>query len=162
MSCSPSLSGFHVAQSCPSSRNPSRTSSMHEQDSTRPSSAGSQDSQKESSPPPARRPAQDDRRISLAVEESLTILESFKPSDPGQTLLLIPCTVIGTACFDVSQRSRIRKAIKTVRGYTGLRSCDRSIELLEEVWSLMDRGDWVSVWDWQSVAKRMGLDFLCA
>lgn len=157
-----SLPGSHVAQSCPSSRNPSRTSSMHEQDSVRQPLEESSDNHKPSSPPPARRPAHDDRRITLAVEESLAILESFKPSDPGQTLLLIPCTIIGTACFDEAQRSRIRTAIKVIRGYTGLRSCDRVLELLEEVWSLMDQGDWVSVWDWQFVAKRMGLDFLCA
>ncbi|KAJ3520375.1 hypothetical protein NM208_g13733 [Fusarium decemcellulare] len=59
-------------------------------------------------PPPSRRPAYHDRRITLAVEESLTILESFKPSDPAQTLLLIPCLVIGTACFEPAQRERIR------------------------------------------------------
>lgn len=162
MSSNGTLAGSHAAQSCPSSRNPSRTSSMHEQDATRPIGEGSQEDHKRSSPPPARRPAQDDRRITLAVEESLTILESFKPSDPAQTLLLIPCTIIGTACFDVSQRSRVRTAIKVIRGYTGLRSCDRVMELLEEVWSLMDQGDWTSVWDWQFVAKRMRLDFLCA
>ncbi|KAK9441721.1 OefC [Metarhizium brunneum] len=157
-----SLTGSHTAQSCPSSRNPSRTSSMHEQDTIPLVGEECQDGHKQSSPPPARRPAQDDRRITLAVEESLAILESFKPCDPAQTLLLIPCTVIGTACFDSTQRSRIRTAIKVIRGYTGLRSSDRVMELLEEVWSLMDQGDWVSVWDWQFIAKRLGLDFLCA
>ncbi|OAA50520.1 Zn(2)-C6 fungal-type DNA-binding domain protein [Metarhizium rileyi] len=158
----PSPAGPHAAQSCPSSRNPSRTSSMHEQDTSRLTVAESQDSHKQSSPPPVRRPAHDDCRITLAVEESLAILESFQPCDPAQTLLLIPCTVIGTACFDTTQRRRVRTAIKVVRGYTGLRSSDRVMELLEEVWSLMDRGDWASVWDWQLVAKKLGLDFLCA
>jgi hypothetical protein len=36
------------------------------------------------------------------------------------------------------------------------------MELLEKVWQLMDSGDWIAVWDWQGVAKRMGIDFLCA
>lgn len=146
----------HVAQSCPSSRNISRTNSMHEQDSQ---SVG--DAPRDSSPPPSRRPANHDRRITLAVDESLSILESFKPSDPAQTLLLIPCLIIGTACFDSIQRDRIRNSIKAVRGYTGLRNCDRVSEVLDEVWALMDQGDWLAVWDWQGVARRMGVDFLC-
>ncbi|KAF5553033.1 C6 zink-finger PRO1A [Fusarium mexicanum] len=145
----------HMASSCPTSRNPSRTNSMHEQDS-------STCQERASSPPPSRRPAYHDRRITLAVEESLTILESFKPSDPSQTLLLIPCLVIGTACFEPAQQERIRTAVRAVRGYTGLRNCERVMELLERVWACMDQGDWVSVWDWQGVARRMRLDFSCA
>ncbi|KAM0250374.1 hypothetical protein ACHAQJ_008651 [Trichoderma viride] len=147
--------------SAPSSRHPSRTSSMHEGDSQANAASGSQ-RQRASSPPPARRPAQDDKRITLAVDESLGLLETFKPSDPSQTLLLIPCLVIGTACFEPDQRYRIRAAIRAVRGYTGLKNCDRVLELLEEVWALMDQGDWGAVWDWQRVAGRMGLDFPCA
>lgn len=149
------------ARSCPSSRNPSRTSSMHELDRQPPADAA-HGGPRRASPPPARRPAQDDRRITLAVEESLSILESFKPCDPVQTLLLIPCLVIGPACFDAAQRERIRAAVRVVRGYTGLRNCDCVLELLERVWSLMDKGDWASVWDWQSVARQMGLDFVCS
>ncbi|KAH7322744.1 fungal-specific transcription factor domain-containing protein [Stachybotrys elegans] len=147
--------GAHTPHSCPPSRHPSRTNSMHEQDSR--SIAGP----RRSSPPPIRRPAHHDRRITLAVDESLAILESFKPSDPVQTLLLIPCLVIGTTCFEVGQQERIRAALRAVRGYTGLRNCDRVVELLEEVWSLMDKGQWLAVWDWQGVARRKGLDFLC-
>lgn len=155
--------GSQLAHTCPSSRNPSRTKSMHEQDSAS-MVPGTPECcvPKRSSPPPARRPAQDDGRITLAVEESLTILESFKPSDPAQTLLLIPCIVIGTACFSIPQRQRIRAVIKVIRGYTGLRNCDRVTELLEEVWSKMDQGDWVAVWDWQCIAKSLGLDFIGA
>ncbi|KAK5995494.1 Transcriptional regulatory protein moc3 [Cladobotryum mycophilum] len=144
-----------MANSCPTSRNPSRGNSMHEEDSR---SAGKR---RTSSPPPVRRPAHDDRRITLAVDESLNILDLFKPSDPAQTLLLIPCLVLGTACFEAAQQQRIRAAVRAVRGYTGLRNCDRVLELLEEIWRLMDQGDWVAVWDWQGVARRMGLNFPC-
>lgn len=112
------------------------------------------------SPKPIRQPMNHDPRITLAVEESLTILESFKPSDPSQTLLLVPCLVIGSACFTPAQQDRIRKCIRTVKGYTGLRHTDRVTEVLGEVWRLMDAGEWVAVWDWQSVARRMNLDFL--
>lgn len=101
-----------------------------------------------------------DPRIKVAVEESLSILESFKPSDPSQTLLLMPCLIIGSACFARAQQDRVRAAVRAVRGYTGLRNADCVSQLLEEVWRLMDAGDWGAVWDWQSVAKGLGLEFL--
>ncbi|KKY30881.1 putative c6 transcription factor [Diaporthe ampelina] len=114
------------------------------------------------SPPPVRQPPNYDPRITLAVNESLSILETFKPSDPSQKLLLIPCLVIGTACFAPDQQERIRTAVRTVKGYTGLRNTERVTELLEEVWRCMERGEWVRVWDWQGVAKSMGCDVLCS
>lgn len=148
-----------VPRNRPPSRNPPRTSSMHELDSRHAATAAVRHCP---SLPRARRRAHDDQRITLAVEKSLCILEPFKPSDPAQTLLLIPCLIIGTACFEAAQRGRIRYAIRVVRGYTDLGNCDRVRELLEKVWSLMDEGDWLSVWDWQGVARQMGLDFICA
>jgi hypothetical protein len=114
------------------------------------------------SPPPARRPPNLDPALSLAVEESLALLESFKASDSCQTLLLLPCFLVGTACFSPVQQKRVRAAIKTVRGYTGLRNADRVVELLEEVWRLMEAGDWVAAWDWAGVADRLELDFIPA
>lgn len=149
--------GIHTPHSCPSSRNPSRTNSMHEGESF----VIDEDS-RGSSPPPTRRPAYHDQRITTAVGDALNILDTFKPSEPAQTLLLIPCLLIGTACFDTSERERIRTAIKAVRGYTGLRNCDHVSNVLETVWDRMDQGDWQAVWDWQSLARRMNLDFMCA
>jgi hypothetical protein len=100
--------------------------------------------------------------VTLAVDESLALLELFKPSDPCQRLLLLPCFLVGTACFSPAQQRRVRAAIRTVRGYTGLRNADRVAELLEEVWRLMAAGDWVAAWDWAGVAQRMELDFIPA
>ncbi|ROW07205.1 hypothetical protein VMCG_03942 [Cytospora schulzeri] len=114
------------------------------------------------SPPPFRQPRDHDPRITLAVNESLNILETFKPSDPSQKLLLIPCLVIGTACFAPEQQERIRSAVRTVKGYTGMRNAERVSELLEEVWGCMDRGEWTRVWDWQGIARGMGCDVLCS
>ncbi|PHH73411.1 hypothetical protein CDD80_3833 [Ophiocordyceps camponoti-rufipedis] len=119
-----------------------------------------QQQQQQQQPPPS--PTPTDARITLAVNESLSILESFRPSDPIQTLLLVPSLLLGTACFHPRQRRRVRSALGLVRSYTGLRSCDRAAELLEALWSLMDEGRWMAVWDWQGVAREMGLDFLCA
>ncbi|KAI1331562.1 hypothetical protein F5Y16DRAFT_271003 [Xylariaceae sp. FL0255] len=118
----------------------------------------------DASPPqtPVRYTPQHEAKITLAVDESLAILDSFKPSDPVQTLLLVPCFVIGCASFTPAHQSRVRVAVRTVRGYTGLRNCDRVADVLEEVWRLMARGEWARVWDWQSVARDMGLDFSCA
>lgn len=115
-----------------------------------------------SSPPPIRYPPHHDYRITIAVDESLDILNSFKSSDPVQTLLLVPCLIIGCACFAPSQRDRIRTALRAVRGYTGLRNCELLAQVLEEVWRLMELGEWARVWDWQGVAGSLGLDFSCA
>ncbi|KAH8668731.1 fungal-specific transcription factor domain-containing protein [Xylariales sp. PMI_506] len=127
-----------------------------------PASHGSSSCSRAESPVPIRLPPHHDKRITVAVEESLQILESIKPSDPCQALLLIPCLIIGCASFAPSQQAKIRAALRGVRGYTGMRNCDRMGQLLEEVWQLMDRGEWLLVWDWQAIAKRMGLDFSCA
>lgn len=129
---------------------PTRSSSMHEQDTRRPPS-----------PPPSRRPSQDSQRLIIMVTESLDKLDRFAADDSVQTLLLIPCLILGTSCVDAAQHERIRAAVRNVRGYTGLRTCDRVLELLEKIWTLMERQHWAAVWDWQGTAQRMGLDFLC-
>lgn len=160
------------------SRAPSRTNSMHESSlgglegvhnvisavpviPVVPPLSPTHTPQQPSSPRPFRRPPNHDNRVDEPVDRALAILESFNISEPANTLLLIPCLVIGTACFDPQQQDRIRNAVKQVRGYTGLRNCDRVQELLDEIWRLMDLGDWLAVWDWQGVARRRGLDFLC-
>ncbi|KAK4226662.1 fungal-specific transcription factor domain-containing protein [Podospora fimiseda] len=115
------------------------------------------------SPPPIRAPPTAlDPRVTRALEESLQILESFKPSDPSQTLLLLPCFVIGTACFVPEQQERIRAAVKCVKGYTGLRNGNLVLKVLEEVWRLMGEGEWERVWDWAGVARGMGIRVLPA
>ncbi|PHH64472.1 hypothetical protein CDD81_4547 [Ophiocordyceps australis] len=143
------------SRSCSKTYDASRANSMHELPTSL-EPASPLEGRRSSSLQPC------SQRLRIAVEQSLSMLESFKPSDPAQTLLLIPCLINGTACFEVPQRDRIRAAVRTVRGYTGLRSCDRVLQLLEKIWSLMDQGDEFSVWDWQGLAKRTGLDFGCA
>ncbi|RYP18838.1 hypothetical protein DL765_003718 [Monosporascus sp. GIB2] len=134
---------------------------MHTPPTDRPNSGHSTPSRTDS-PPPIRLPPHHDPGLTVAVEECLDIIRSFKPSDPVQTLLLVPCVIIGCASFAPEQRERIRAAVRAVRGYTGLRNCELVLELLEEVWKLMDVGDWARVWDWQGVARSLGLDFSCA
>lgn len=139
---------------------PSRANSMSEDDGL-PTPAPTNGTSCPPSPPPSRRPSQDDKQVAMLIVKAMSILESFSSSDPCQTLLLIPCLLLGTSCFDATQRPRFRAAVQGVKNYTGLRNADRVQELLDETWSLMDQGDWAAVWDWQGIAKRKQLDFLC-
>lgn len=100
-----------------------------------------------------------DYRITNAVNDGLALLSSFGPHDPSQTLLLAPAFVIGCACFEVDQRQPIREAIGRVKHYMEYKNTDTALEVLEEVWRLMDLKDERS-WDWQGIAAGMGMDFL--
>ena len=112
------------------------------------------------SPAPVRRPSNYEASVSVVVEECLGLIESFLPSDPAQTLLLLPCVVSGTACYSEDSRDRIRNAIRVVHGYTGLRNTFKALEILTEVWRLHDAGDYLDAWDWQAVAHRLGVSHL--
>ncbi|EFX05699.1 c6 zinc finger domain containing protein [Grosmannia clavigera kw1407] len=108
------------------------------------------------SPPPIRRPTNYEPVVNVAVDETLALLESFQPSDPAQTLLLLPCVVVGTACYAPAEQARICEAIHTIHGYTGLRNTNQALEVLNEVWRLMDAGEYLLAWDWQAVAYKLG------
>jgi hypothetical protein len=100
-----------------------------------------------------------DSRIKKVVDDGINLLSSFSPRDPSQTLMLAPAFVIGCAAFEPEQREPIRKAIRTVKSYTEYNNTETALQVLEEVWRLMDAKD-ESSWDWQSIAHRMGMDFL--
>jgi hypothetical protein len=102
---------------------------------------------------------QPDRRITKSVNCSITLLNSFHPTDPCRTLILAPAFVTGCAAFEPQQRDAIRKTIGAVKAYMGFRNSDSALELLEEVWRLMGAKNERS-WDRQGVANTMGLDFL--
>ncbi|KAK3689655.1 fungal-specific transcription factor domain-containing protein [Podospora appendiculata] len=163
---SPRISGLGPGSSGSHPNAPQLDSSSHKHTTQAPNGSplvgGCTSSARAESPPPIRQPSQHDPRVTLAIDESLAILETFKPSDPSQTLLLLPCFIVGTACFTPNQQERVRTAVKAVRGYTGLRNTDRVMDVLEQVWRVMDAGDWVAVWDWPGVARGLGLDFIPA
>jgi hypothetical protein len=100
-----------------------------------------------------------DRRITEAVNDGITLLGLFGPRDSSQTLVLAPAFVIGCAAFEPEQREPIRKAIGVVKSYMEYKNSDTALQVLEEVWRLMDAKDERS-WDWQSIAHSMGMDFL--
>ncbi|CZT00340.1 related to C6 zink-finger protein PRO1A [Rhynchosporium graminicola] len=100
-----------------------------------------------------------DPKITSAVNDGIAILSRFGPRDPSQTLALAPAFVIGCAAFEPEQREPIRKAIRAVKAYMEYKNSDTALEVLEEVWRLMDAKDERS-WDWQAIASRMEMDFL--
>lgn len=100
-----------------------------------------------------------DPRIKRAVEDGTTLLSQVPPHDPSQTIVLAPAFILGCAAFEPEQREPIRKAIGVVKEYMEYRNSDNALQVLEEVWRLMDQRDERS-WDWQAVANGMGLDFL--
>jgi hypothetical protein len=100
-----------------------------------------------------------DSRITQAVNDGIALLGLFGPRDPSQTLVLAPAFVIGCAAFEPEQREPIRKAIGVVKSYMEYKNSDTALQVLEEVWRLMDAKDERS-WDWQSIAHDMGIDFL--
>ena len=100
-----------------------------------------------------------DKRITQAVNDGIAMLKEVSQQDTTQTLLLAPAFVLGCAAFEKEQREPIRNAIAAVKEYRQLKNADTALKLLEEVWRLMDEKDERS-WDWQAVAKSMGLDFL--
>ncbi|OAQ96774.1 hypothetical protein LLEC1_00648 [Akanthomyces lecanii] len=141
----------------------SSTSSVYEGDGLpTPAATTGANSSRPPSPPSSRRPSQDNARVSVSIIDALSRLESFEPTDRCQTMLLIPCLLIGACCFDAALRPRIRAAVQTVRDYTGLRNADQVQQILNETWALMDSGDWIAAWDWQTIAMRKGIDVLCA
>lgn len=97
--------------------------------------------------------------LTTAVNDGIALLGKFGPRDPSQTLVLAPAFVLGCAAFEEKQRAPIRKAISVVKAYMEYRNSDTALEVLEEVWRLMDMRDERS-WDWQSIAHGMGMDFL--
>lgn len=109
--------------------------------------------------PPRSKNWKPDARIIQAVDEGIKLLTQFKPNDPSQTLILAPAFVIGCAAFEERQREPIRKAIGIVKEYMQYKNSDTALKVLEEVWRLMDAKSEES-WDWQSIAHRMGMDFL--
>ncbi|KAL2134352.1 hypothetical protein VTI74DRAFT_407 [Chaetomium olivicolor] len=159
---SPKLRGFQSSQNPRPNLRPQPGSSKNSPDPTTTTTTANARASRPESPAPSGQPPHVDRNVTLAVNECLALIESFKPSDPCQTLLLLPCFLVGMACFSPTQQARARAAVRTVRGYTGLRNADRAAEVLEELWRCMDRGEWVAAWDWPGVAERLRLDFIPA
>lgn len=109
--------------------------------------------------PPRTKSWKPDARIVQTVDDGIAMLAQFKPRDPSQTLILAPAFVIGCAAFEERQREPIRRAIRVVKDYMQYKNSDTALQVLEEVWRLMDVRSEES-WDWQGIAHRMGMDFL--
>lgn len=122
-----------------------------------------------------------DPRIKHAVDQGIGYMQKFKADDPCQTMILSPAFLIGCAAFEEGQRAAIRRIVRRVKNYTTLKNADPAMRVMEEVWKRMDgKGDQMwrgesgvlknskgqrdggreSSWDWQIVARDLGVDFL--
>jgi len=97
--------------------------------------------------------------LTNAVNKGIDMLINYHPQDPNQTVALAPAFMLGCAAFEPHQRDAIRQSIAVVKSYKDYKNSDTALKVLEEVWRLMDAKDHRS-WDWQTVANKMGLDFL--
>jgi hypothetical protein len=97
--------------------------------------------------------------MTKSVNDGLALLARFGPHDPTQTLILAPGLVIGCEAFEKEQRDPVRKALGDVKLYTEYKNTDTALDVLKEVWRLMNAEDERN-WDWQSIAHPMGVDLL--
>ncbi|KAK4204868.1 fungal-specific transcription factor domain-containing protein [Triangularia verruculosa] len=102
------------------------------------------------------------QKLLEAVERSLKLINSLSSRDRRQRLLLLPCFIIGTASVAQKHQDAIRIAIKTIRGYTGMRHVDNVLHVLEEIWQFMGAGEWMAVWDWPGIAHKIDVELIPA
>jgi hypothetical protein len=67
--------------------------------------------------------------------------------------------LIGCAAFEEEQRVEIDRAFTGLIACTGLGNIGFAKEVVDEVWSRMDKGDTDS-WDWEKIIHARGWDFL--
>ncbi|KAK0747320.1 hypothetical protein B0T21DRAFT_446246 [Apiosordaria backusii] len=103
------------------------------------------------------------RFVTAIGDEPVQDLESFLQAaarfKEGKDYVL---TTADLGAEPAEHQDAVRIAIKTLKGYTGMRNVDKVMSVLEEVWRLMSAGEWLAVWDWPEVARKMNLDFIPA
>jgi hypothetical protein len=104
-------------------------------------------------------PSRPDPKIREAVNEGLEFLRQLPPDAATQSILLMPTFLLGCAAFDTDQRPDIKRAFGVIKRYSELGNIEPAKEVVEKVWQMMDRGDEAS-WDWETIIKNMGYDFL--
>jgi len=98
-------------------------------------------------------------QLRAGVEEALIYLQAVPPDDAAQSLLLTPIFMVGCSTFSENHRDAVLDALDTLENYSHLGNIKPAREVIKEIWRLMDAGDEMS-WDWESVMKAMGYDFL--
>jgi hypothetical protein len=104
-------------------------------------------------------PSEPSEKVCAAVDEGLTFLRQLPPDASTQSILLMPLFLLGCAAFLPEQRPEIRRAFGTLKRYSNLGNIEPAREVVEKVWQRMDAKD-PSSWDWETIIKEMGYDFL--
>jgi hypothetical protein len=94
-----------------------------------------------------------------AVNEGLVYLNMLPPDASTQSILLMPLFLLGCSAFEADQRPPIRTAFNGLQEYSSLGNIKYARIIVEKIWEMMDAGDEDS-WDWESIIKNQGWDFL--
>jgi len=100
-------------------------------------------------------------KIRWAVDEGLAFMRRLPSDSATQSILLMPLFLLGCAAFEPSQRPHISERFRSLYEYSGLGNILAAHEAVEKVWNLMDARDENS-WDWETILRDMGYDFLVA
>ncbi|KAI9868310.1 MAG: hypothetical protein M1813_005753 [Trichoglossum hirsutum] len=104
-------------------------------------------------------PSRPSPKIAGAVDEGLEYLRQLPPDSATQSVMLMPLFMLGCAAFDPEQRPEISKGFDSIKNYSNLGNIGPARLVVERVWQLMDAAD-ESSWDWETIIKGMGWDFL--
>lgn len=96
------------------------------------------------------------------INPFLDTLNKFHPRDPCQSVLLLPCFIVGAMCTSKEHQNIIQNAIGKIFDFTGRENTKLVILVLKEIWDLVSCGDMALAWDWPGVSQRLGLDFVPA
>ena len=100
-----------------------------------------------------------DDNLWQAVDEGLEYLRQLPSDSSTQSILLMPIFLLGCSAFDKNHRPDIEKAFVSLQAYSKLGNITYARKVVHKVWELMDTGDSDS-WDWETIIKNMGWDFL--
>ncbi|KAI9837822.1 MAG: hypothetical protein M1819_006756 [Sarea resinae] len=98
-------------------------------------------------------------KIHEAVDVGLDYLRELPADSSTQSVLLMPLFLLGCAAFDPAQRPDIRQAFEDLQVYSNLGNIKPARKIVELVWEKMDAED-ESSWDWETIIKEAGYDFL--
>ena len=106
-------------------------------------------------------PSQKHPTITQAVDVGLDLLQQTQASTGIESILLMPIFILGCAAFDAEQRPVVSQYFDTVQEWSSLGNVGPTRAVVERIWQLMDAEDPLS-WDWETVMRNMGYDFLIA
>ena len=103
--------------------------------------------------------SQHDDNLWDAVNDGLEYLRQLPSDSSTQSILLMPVFLLGCSAFDTEHRPDIERAFESLEAYSKLGNIMYARKVVHKVWELMDAGD-PNSWDWETIIKNMGWDFL--